>query len=401
MKSVSFITLCLVFSIVSAQESTKWRGPTADGIYPETGLLKEWPESGPEILWYNSEIGKGFSSPVFAKGKIYVSGMIDTTGYIFVLNQDGELINKYPFGPEYHISYPGARSSPTIAGDLLYIMSGYGVVTCLDLGSGAITWSKDLLNDFDGINTRWAMTETLVVDGDRVFCTAGGKRYNMVALNRITGGLIWESRGDGKVSAYCTPLLVDFPDGKILFTHTEANIMAVKASSGEKLWTRPYKNRLGIHPNTPIYHKGSLYCFSGAGYGGVMIELNEHGMMVGDKWTNVTLDSKMGGAVLVDGYIYGSGESSRGWKALNWETGEQHYDSTNVGTGAVIYADGMLYCYSQRGELAMVPANPHEFKPAGLAQVRLGSDQHWAHPVINKGRLFIRHGNVLIAYKLK
>ena len=132
-----------------------------------------------------------------------------------------------------------------------------------------------------------------------------------------------------------------------------------------------------------------------------MIELDDNAHKKKVLWRDKTIDSRMGGAVLVDGYIYGSGDKQRGWKALDWKTGEVQYDSTNVSKGAVIYADGMLYCYSQRGELALVPANPNEFKPSGLTKVTMGSGQHWAHPVINKGRLFVRHGNVLMAYRIK
>ena len=97
----------------------------------------------------------------------------------------------------------------------------------------------------------------------------------------------------------------------------------------------------------------------------------------------------------------GSGDADRSWKSLNWNTGEQGYNTTSVGPGVVIYADGNLYCYSQRGELVMVPAHPKEFKPAGKTRISLGSGQHWAHPVINKGRLYVRHGKVLMAYKIK
>ena len=132
-----------------------------------------------------------------------------------------------------------------------------------------------------------------------------------------------------------------------------------------------------------------------------MIELDEKGNMKKVRWKDKTLDSRMGGAVMVDGFIYGSGDMNRSWKSLNWETGKQGYNSTAVGNGVVIYADGRLYLYSQRGELAMVPVNPHEFKVTGKARVQLGSGTHWAHPVINKGRLFVRHGNVLMAYKIK
>ncbi len=129
--------------------------------------------------------------------------------------------------------------------------------------------------------------------------------------------------------------------------------------------------------------------------------MDENGNKKKVLWKDKSIDSRMGGAVLLDGFIYASGDKDRGWKALDWETGEQQYDSTNVAKGAVIYADGMLYCYSQRGELALVPANPKEFRPASITKVALGSGQHWAHPVINRGRLFVRHGNVLVAYKIR
>jgi outer membrane protein assembly factor BamB len=109
----------------------------------------------------------------------------------------------------------------------------------------------------------------------------------------------------------------------------------------------------------------------------------------------------MGGAVLVDGYIYGSGDASRTWQCLDWNTGEQKYSSKAIAKGVTIYADGMLYCYSERGELALVKADPSGFNIISKTKVTLGSEQHWAHPVINNGILYVRHGDALIAYKIK
>jgi hypothetical protein len=132
-----------------------------------------------------------------------------------------------------------------------------------------------------------------------------------------------------------------------------------------------------------------------------MIELDDRGNKVRLKWTEKSLDSRMGGAVMIDGYLYGSGDYSRSWTCLDWETGKQMYESSLIGNGVVIAADGLLFCYSQRGELALVPANPKEFKVTGQTRVSLGSGQHWAHPVIHDGRLYLRHGDVLMAYKIK
>jgi hypothetical protein len=133
----------------------------------------------------------------------------------------------------------------------------------------------------------------------------------------------------------------------------------------------------------------------------LLFELDSKGNRVRTRWTDKSLDSRMGGAVLVNGYIYGSGDYSRSWKCLDWQSGKQMYESTLIGNGVVISADGLLFCYSQRGELALVPADPGQFKVTGSTRVSLGTGQHWAHPVIHEGRLYVRHGNVLMAYKIK
>jgi len=108
----------------------------------------------------------------------------------------------------------------------------------------------------------------------------------------------------------------------------------------------------------------------------------------------------MGGAVLIEGHIYGSGDNGRSWQCVDWKTGEQKYSSTEVGKGVVISANKNLIGYSEKGELFMAEANPSGLKIIGKTKVSLGSEQHWAHPVIHNGILYVRHGNTLIAYKI-
>lgn len=395
-----FFSIILTAFFLNAQVPTKWRGGN-NGVYNETGLLKEWPANGPEILWHFEGLGEGHSSPVFANNLIYLSSMVDGDGYIFVLTQDGKLQWKASYGKEFSESYPGARTSPVVVGDLLYIYSGHGVLTCMDANNGDIKWQKDGFNDFDGQNIRWGVTETVVVDGDVVYFTPGGKKNNVVALNRFSGDLIWSSPGKGELSAYCTPLLVELPARKLLVTMTADHIIGLDAKTGKLLWDYPQTNRWQVHANTPIFYKGDLFCFSGYGQGGVKLDLSEDGSSVKKAWFKEELDSRMGGMVVVDGYLYGSGDNHREWRCVNWETGEETYASKEIGKGVTIYADGMLYCYSDRGELALVEATPKEFKVVSQTKVELGTAQHWSHPVINKGRLFVRHGDVLIAYKIK
>lgn len=397
------LIVTFIFSaiLIEAQTPTRWRGSEGNGIYPENGLLKKWPANGPEIAWHFDELGSGYSSPAFANGMIYVSGMEETTGFVYALTPDGKLKWKSAYGPEWTESYPGARSTPVIAGDLLYMYSGMGNLVCMDAATGKLKWQKNILKEFDGINIEWGVTESVVIDGGLVYVTPGGTKNNVVALNRNNGDLVWTSPAKGTLSAHCTPLLINLPSRKLLVTMNSGYIIGFDAATGKMLWSHPHTNKYEIHPNTPIYHDGGLFCFSGYGQGGVKLELNADGSKVTKSWFSQKLDSRMGGMVLVNGYLYGSGDTGREWRCVDWKTGEEKYADKTIAKGAVIYADGMLYCYSERGELALVEATPAGFKIAGQTKVELGTDQHWAHPVIDNGKLYLRHGNALIAYKIK
>ena len=386
---------------LSAQEPTTWRGSGSTGIYGETGLLKAWPAGGPEILWHFDELGDGFSSPVFANDKIYLSGAIDNKGYLFVLSNEGKLLWKASYGEEWTENYPGSRATPTVVGDLLYIYSGVGVVTCMSSSDGKVIWKKDVMKELDGQNITWGVTETLVIDGNKLFVCPGGAKNNVIALNRMTGQLIWSCKGLGEKPAYCTPLLVKLPSRKLLITMMEKHILGIDAESGALLWSYEQTNEWAVHANTPLFYNNGILGFSGYGQGGIKLDLNSDGSAVTKGWFSNKLDSRIGGAVVVDGYIYGSGDNTRDWQCTDWKTGVQKYASQAVGKGNVIFADGMLYIYSEKGELALVPATPSEFKVASQIKVILGNGPHWAHIAINSGRLFVRHGKVLVAYKIK
>ena len=399
--SLFIVALIYINTVLVAQIPTKWRGENNNGIYNETGLLKEWPANGPEMLWHYDDLGEGHSSPVFANNLIYLSAGLDSIGYIVVLNNNGQLQWKAPYGKEYYKSYVGARSSPVVDGDLLYIYSGYGVLSCMNSSDGKVIWKKDCLTEFGGENIEWGVTETVAINGDLVYVTPGGPTNNIVALNRFTGDVIWSSEGKGELSAYCSPLLVNLPERKLLVTITTDHILGLDAATGKLLWDYPQTNRWKVQANTPVFYNNALFCFSGYGQGGVMLDLSKDGSSVEKVWFKKELDSRMGGIVVIDGYLYGSGDKAREWRCVDWKTGEEKYKSKEVGKGVVIYADGMLYCYSDRGELALVEATPEGFNLISKIKIEMGTAQHWSHPVINNGRLFVRHGNVLMAYKIK
>ena len=400
LKTNLFLFFLVLTVATLAQEPTRWRGPEGNGIYPGNDLLKEWPADGPEIIWSYNELGEGHSSPVISNGKIYVSGMEEETGYIYIFDLQGNFKDKFKYGREFDESYPGSRSSPTVVDNLLYIMNGYGELFCYDLNSKSLKWDKKLHSEFDGNNIRWGVTETLVVDGNKIYCTPGGKKNNVIALNRMNGNLMWSCPGEGELSAYCTPLMVDHGNTKLLVTHTASHALGIDRETGILLWSHHQPNQWSVHANTPIYADGAIFYFSGYGQGGGKLKLNDNGTKIFEEWFEGKADSRMGGAVYIDGYIYSSGDRFREWFCIDYKTGEMKWSSRDVAKGVVIAADGMLILYSERGELALAEASPEGFNLKGKTRVTLGSAQHWSHPVIHNGILYLRHGSALIAYKI-
>jgi outer membrane protein assembly factor BamB len=395
--SVLFVLVLLV--PVSGQENSQWRGKMRDGIYSETGLLKKWPDAGPQLLWSFDGLGEGHTSAAAANDRIYVTGMTDSTGILYVFDLQGNLLNKKTYGREWNANYNGSRSTVHVNGGKLYIFTGRGVLVCLDEKSLDQVWSKDMLSDFDGNNLKFGMTESPLIVGDMLYATPGGRTNNMIALNKHTGALIWSSAGTGRPSTYCSPQYISDGEIPVVVNAIDSSLVAFDAQTGKLLWEVDQKNPYGMSPNTPIYADGMLFSTTGGGIGSVLLRLTDGGRSVEKVWTN-EMDNKMGGAVKAGNYIYGSGEKNRFWYCIDWQTGETVYKSNKIGVGNVIAADGMLYCYSDRGEMALVEATPDSFNVVSKFSITMGTEQHWAHPVIYKGVLYLRHGNTLMAYKI-
>lgn len=398
------IIISLLFAnMLSAQEAAQWRGKNRDGIYNETGLLRSWPANGPKLLWHYDNIGDGHSSAaVVSHDRIFTAGATDGKGNIYAFSLDGKLIWSTPYGDEWTESYPGARSTPLVNENKVYFMSAFGKIVCLAAEKGNLLWTVDIMKDYDGRNIVWGVTENLLIDGDKLFCTAGGLKNNVIALNKNTGKLIWSNPGNGEISAYNSPALITLPARKIVVTMTEKSILGLDAETGKKLWSYEQINQWSVHANTPLYSDGYLYCVSGYGYGGVMLKLSADGTKIEKVWKNASLDTRIGGVVLLNGRIYGLGDKVKGLYCLDWKTGKEvAFDKSSGKPGVIIAAEGMLYTYDEGGEVALFEPTLDGFKKISSFKVPFGTAQHWAHPVIENGRLYIRHGNALMVYDIR
>jgi outer membrane protein assembly factor BamB len=395
-----FLFTCLWGINTDAQETAQWRGPNRDGKYNETNLLKQWPEAGPTLLWHFDGLGEGHSSAAVANNRIYTAGLLDGIGYLFCFDLTGKVVWKVPYGEEWTESYAGARSTPLVHNGKVYLYSGFGKLVCRKADNGEFIWSVDVLKDYQGPNIKWGVTENLLIEGNKLFCTVGGAEANVIALDSETGKLIWKCSGKGEASAYGSPALIKLKTRNILVAQTASSILGIDTEKGTLLWSHDQPNKYSVHANTPLFHDGFLYCVSGYGKGGVMLKVSEDGSSVQEMWRNTNIDNRMGGFVLVNGKIYGSDDPGKAWYCLDWKTGTNMYSEKITGRGNIIYSDGMLYLYGDNGEIVLAEPLPNSFKKVSSFPMPFGTDQHWAHLTIAHGKLFVRHGSSLMVYDI-
>ncbi|WP_321372627.1 PQQ-binding-like beta-propeller repeat protein [uncultured Draconibacterium sp.] len=403
--------ILLLFSCSSNKtEIYQWRGEDRKGIFDEQNLLKEWPEAGPDELWYVEGIGDGYGSPTITDNEIFITGAIDSTATLFCIDLNGEIKWQVPFGKEWVTSYPGSRSQPTVINDLIYIGSGMGNLFCLNRLNGAVVWEKHFVEDFDGIYPRFGHSEAPVIDGDKVFWTPGGKEHNVVGLNRFSGELIWSNPGHSERSGYNPGTLIKLPSRNIFVTFSAYNMMGFDTETGELLWTHAQDNvpldkrQPGMgdtHSNCVIYDNGYIYYAAGDGNCGVKLHLSEDGTEINEVWRNTGFDSYMGGIVKIDDNLYGSATSKKFFRGINATSG-QLTDSLKLGWGAVVSADDLLYYYGQNGTLSLVGFDDAgKMNQISKFKITRGAKEHFSHPVIKNGILYQRHGQVLMAFDIK
>ena len=401
MRQFFFIILISVICIsLSAQDVAQWRGPNRDGTYNETGLLKKWPDTGPKLLWHFDQLGDGFTSSAVTSSGVYTTGMTDGNGFVFALDLKGKLLWKKEYGKEWAESHNGVRSTPLIIYEKLYLESSYGKLLCMNCSNGTTVWTVDLVRDYGARNIQWGMTENLLSDGNVLYCTPGGSDASMVALDINTGKQIWKSKANGEKSAYCSPLMIKLQNKKIIVTIMQNSICGFDASTGNQLWKSEFKMDPDVHPNTPVYIDGYLFCTSGYGLGSVMLKLAGDGNNVSEVWKNQSCDPKMGGVVVLNGRIYGTGDKNRKFFCLDWKTGKELFSTRDLAPANIIAADGLLYVYSETGKVNLVEPKTDTFNVISSFSVPFGADPHWAHLVIKDKKLYVRHGTSLMVYDI-
>jgi outer membrane protein assembly factor BamB len=409
----------LLFSCVAsfaiatqAADWPQWRGPNRDGISRETGLLKEWPNEGPKLIWHAKDIGHGYSTPAVVGNRLYLMSNRGTDDeFVQALNTaDGEQIwstRVGKVGPNRGPQYPGARSTPTVDGQLIFALGSDGDLACLNTDDGKIRWQKNLRTEFAGKDGAWAYSESPLVDGDKLVVTPGGADATIVALDKKSGEVFWKSPiSEGDEAAYASIVTADIGGVKQYVQFLQKGVVGVDAKNGKFLW-RYEKTAKGSPANipTPVAHDNLVYTGTGRGGGGLAkINSGGSGFEAEELYFSTKMPTAIGGAVLVDGFLYGT--SSGGIMCVDFASGEVKWQERGVGAGSLCFADGRLYVHGESGEVALVEATPEAYRELGKftppdQPERARGAKAWAYPVVANGRLYLRDATSLWSYDVK
>src|SRR5262245_56691687 len=190
-------------------------GPNRSNLSAETGLLKAWPEGGPPLLWKAEGLGHGVASTAVSRGRIFSLGSRGEHECVTALDEkSGKLLWSTPVGSdvkERSIMRYLAQRTPTIDGDRVYAVSASGVLVCLGTTDGKERWRKDYLKDFGGKKHYWGFCDYPLVDADRLICTPAGSDATIMALDKVSGVVIWKaSVPDGGANGFSALVTAEF-----------------------------------------------------------------------------------------------------------------------------------------------------------------------------------------------
>ena len=402
--------ICFAAGNVQAEDWPQWRGPNRDGKSADTGLLKEWPAEGPTLAWKATGLGQGLSNMSVAAGRLFTMGDKGGAGYVMALAPaDGKILWATKVGAAGSTdpaewNHPGPRCTPTVSGDLVFALNAFGEMICVTAADGKEQWRKDLRKDFGGKPPTWGYSESLLVDGEQVVVTPGGSQGAMVAMDKRTGRVLWQSRDFTDEAHYSSIVPADIGDTRQYVQLTAASVVGISAKDGSVLWQAPRKGNVAVIP-TPVVEGNLVYVTSGYGAGSNLFKVTSNAgkFSVEQVYANRAMAVHHGGVVKVGESLYGYSDS-KGFTCQNFQTGAVVWsDKEKIKKCCVSYADGRLYCREEEsGGMVLLDATPTGYQEKGrFVQPDRAKEMAWPHPTIANGKLYLRDQETLLCYDVK
>ncbi len=415
-----FLIVILLTTGGRADDWPRFRGTQGDGRSAETGLLAEWPEGGPELVWTAAGLGKGYSSVSVVADRIYTLGDVDDRQTVFAIAVDtGEVIWQQEIGNGNTGDYTGSRSTPTFDGGRLYCLTTDAVLVCLDASDGQVEWKRDLASDFGAQimlakgKWEWRFSESPLVDGDRVIVTPGAPDAMLVALDKQTGSEVWrcaipelgDKGTDG--AGYSSAVISNACGVKQYVQLTGRGVIGVEAETGRFLWGYNRVANDVANISSPVVMDDFVFASTGYQTGSALLHLTKSAsgeFEVEEKYflDHRTFQNHHGGFVLHNGFIYGGHGHKMGLPVcIRLDNGEVMWGpARNDGksSAAICLADDHLYFRYQNGLMVLIEAVDREYREKGSFMIPRVRAESWSHPVIAGGKLYLKEQDQLYCY---
>ena len=377
-----------------AADWPQWRGPSLNGVAPDTGLNKNWAQKPPQQLWSVPLGDAGYAGPSEADGRVF---LIDHQG-----NQDivraldfktGKDLWQFPYPDTAKANYGFARSTPTVNEGRVYTLGRLGELNCLEETTGKLLWSHNLLTDFGGKRATWDYAMSVLIDGNQAIVEPGGQNL-LVALDKTTGQTLWAGGGTD-LPGYATPVVATLNGVKQYVVFSASGVRGVSADNGQVLWTYPWKTSYDINAATPVILGNRVLITSGYKVGCALLNITAPGPQV--LWQNPDMCCRFSSPVLYNGLLWGGGDGS--FAGIDPETGKTLFKQGGFDQGSVLAVDNvLLVLFGGTGELDMTTAqNP----PQTLGKITPLGGQSWTAPIMADGKLLIRNTQMLACLDMR
>ncbi len=452
--SVFLFVIFACISGVSAQDWPQYLGPERNSISPQRGILKIWPENGPEVLW-TADIGIGYGGPVVKSGKVYLLDRDDEVGdklRCFDLSNGTELW-KFEYDAAGKVMFPGSRSVPTIEGNFIYTCGPYGDLYCVDVNTQKPVWNKNVWTDFggdpgnapddetegegSGFAARgnfpiWAISQCPLIYGDLLLIASQAPDAGVVAYNKTTGDIVWKTPNLGN-ETYVSPSVVKIdgkdhvvmvtsstnPIGRPELPKTLGNVVGIEPLTGEVLWEYNNWNCHISVPSAVDAGNNKLLIVGGYELGATMIQVEkqEDGKYkTKELFTTEEFGDQTKPPIFYEDYFYaqfGTNRRRDGLVCMSME-GEIMWKTKrdpDFNKGSMILAEGLILATDGKKSLYLVEPRPEGFKAltsADLLDLKVGDEQmarmfatqNWAPLALADGKLLIRDQSRMMCVKV-
>ena len=416
-------------SAASAQDWPQWRGTNRDAKATGFKAPATWPKELTQK--WKVTIGDGVATPALVGDKLYVFSRQGGDEVIHCLdaNTGKELWqDKYTAEPATGAagSFPGPRSSPTVADGKVVTLGVRGMLSCLDATTGKVVWRTDT----QAWPRFFTASSPIVVNGLCITEIGGQSSGGVAAYDLATGNEKWKWNGDGP--AYASPVILKLGGEQVVVAETDKNIVGLDVGTGKILWEMAYpvQGRMGYNASTPIV-EGETLIYSGSGRGTKAVKIEKKGAALAGKelWSNPEKSVQFNTPVLKDGFLYGISATNELF-CINAQTGKTAWTAPlgqaapagggqppaggaggaggrggrggrgmgmgRGGYGSIVDASSVLFALTPSSELIVFQPSDKEFKQ--LAKYKIADTPTYAYPVVSGNRLFVKDRDSVILW---